>query len=132
PGMVLHLEFVERALSPSGLWDTGFQFGDWLDPDASPHDPGAAKADKGVVATACLIRSARFAAAAPRLSGEGADAGRGPGPADGTTASSLRERCPPAACGPRPSSSRTASPPTPRHTTPGPRRPTRAWSPPPA
>src|SRR5699024_4317733 len=42
------------------------------------------------------------------------------------------ERCPPAACGPRASSAGTGSPPTPRHTTPGPRRPTRAWSPPPA
>ncbi|GAA1489797.1 family 78 glycoside hydrolase catalytic domain [Brachybacterium sacelli] len=76
PGMVLHLESVERALSPSGLWDTGFQFADWLDPDASPHDPAAAKADKGVVATACLIRSARFAAETARLIGEEADASR--------------------------------------------------------
>src|SRR5690606_30413886 len=76
PGMVLHLESVERALSPSGLWDTGFQFGDWLDPDAPPHDAAAAKADQGVVATACLVRSARFAAETARLLGEDADAGR--------------------------------------------------------
>ncbi|PWH06260.1 alpha-L-rhamnosidase [Brachybacterium endophyticum] len=74
PGIALHLRSVEKALSPSGLWDTGFQFGDWLDPDASPHDPAAAKADKGVVATACLVRSARFAAEAARLLGEDADA----------------------------------------------------------
>ncbi|HJB10010.1 MAG TPA: glycoside hydrolase family 78 protein [Candidatus Brachybacterium merdavium] len=86
PGMVLHLESVERALSHSGLWDTGFQFGDWLDPDASPHDPGAAKADKGVVATACLIRSARFAAETARLIGEEADAGRWQDLADRTLA----------------------------------------------
>src|SRR5699024_8398040 len=86
PGMVLHLESVERALSPSGLWDTGFQFGDWLDPDASPHDPEAAKADKGVVATACLIRSARFAAETARLIGEEADAGRWQDLADRTLA----------------------------------------------
>src|SRR5699024_5019956 len=71
---------------PSGLWDTGFQFGDWLDPDASPHDPGAAKADKGVVATACLIRSARFAAETARLIGEEADAGRWQDLADRTLA----------------------------------------------
>ena len=76
PGMVLHLESVERALSPSGLWDEGFQFADWLDPDAPPEAPADAKADKGVVATACLIRSARFAAETARLLGEEADAER--------------------------------------------------------
>jgi alpha-L-rhamnosidase len=74
PGMVLHLRSVEKALSPSGLWDTGFQFGDWLDPDASPHAPADAKADKGVVATACLIRSARFASRAAHLIGREEDA----------------------------------------------------------
>ena len=76
PGMVLHLESVERVLSDSGLWDTGFQFGDWLDPDASPHDPAAAKADKGVVATACLYRSARFAASTARELGKAEEAQR--------------------------------------------------------
>lgn len=74
--MVLHLESVERVLSDSGLWDTGFQFGDWLDPDASPHDPAAAKADKGVVATACLYRSARFAASTARELGKAEEAQR--------------------------------------------------------
>ncbi len=76
PGMVLHLESVEKALSPSGLWDTGFQFADWLDPDAPPEAPGDAKADKGVVATVCLVRSARFAAETARLLGNAADAER--------------------------------------------------------
>ena len=75
-GMVLHLESVERALSPSGLWDTGFQFADWLDPDAPPEAPAEAKADKGVVATACLVRSARFAAEAARLVDKPEDARR--------------------------------------------------------
>ena len=42
----------------SGLWDTGFQFGDWLDPQAHPDRPFEAKADNGVVATACVYRSA--------------------------------------------------------------------------
>ena len=28
-----------RSLSPNGLWDTGFQFGDWLDPTAPPDKP---------------------------------------------------------------------------------------------
>ena len=86
PAMVLHLESVERALSPSGLWDTGFQFADWLDPDASPHDPADAKADKGVVATACLIRSARFTAETARLIGAEDDARRWQDLADRTLA----------------------------------------------
>lgn len=84
PGMVIHLESVERALSPTGLWDTGFQFADWLDPDASPHDPADAKADKGVVATACLVRSARFAATSAALLGKDADAQRWQALADHT------------------------------------------------
>ena len=86
PGMVLHLESVERALSPTGLWDQGFQFADWLDPDAPADSPADAKADKGVVATACLIRSARFAAETARLLGEEADATRWQDLADRTLA----------------------------------------------
>src|ERR1044071_7262016 len=58
--MVAHVHRVESLLSPTGLWDTGFQFGDWLDPSAPPDEPAAAKADKGVVATACLYRDARI------------------------------------------------------------------------
>jgi alpha-L-rhamnosidase len=58
--MVAHVHRVESLLSPTGLWDTGFQFGDWLDPTAPPDEPAAAKADKGVVATACLYRDARI------------------------------------------------------------------------
>jgi alpha-L-rhamnosidase len=58
--MVAHVHRIESLLSPTGLWDTGFQFGDWLDPTAPPDEPAAAKADKGVVATACLYRDARI------------------------------------------------------------------------
>ncbi|NTW38613.1 MAG: family 78 glycoside hydrolase catalytic domain [Cellulomonadaceae bacterium] len=76
PGMVAHLESVEAVVSDSGLWDTGFQFGDWLDPDASPDEPANAKADKGVVATACLFRSAAFAAETADLLGLSRDAAR--------------------------------------------------------
>ena len=37
PGMAMHLTSVEKEISPTGLWDTGWQFGDWLDPDAPPR-----------------------------------------------------------------------------------------------
>ncbi len=73
--MAAHVRRVESLLSPTGLWDRGFQFGDWLDPTAPPDDPAAAKADKGVVATACLYRSAGLVAEAAELLGREADAG---------------------------------------------------------
>ena len=57
--MTAHVRRVETLLSPTGLWDTSFQFGDWLDPDAPPDAPAEAKADTGVVATASFHRSAR-------------------------------------------------------------------------
>lgn len=66
--MVAHGRRVKSLLSPSGLWDTGFQFGDWLDPDAPADQPGDAKADTGVVATACAYRTmVRISAAADVL-----------------------------------------------------------------
>jgi alpha-L-rhamnosidase len=76
PGMVMHLESVEARLSDTGLWDQGFQFADWLDPDAPPDRPAEAKADPGVVATACLYRSATIAADTARLLGKAGDAKR--------------------------------------------------------
>ncbi len=72
--MAAHVRRVESLLSPTGLWDTGFQFGDWLDPTAPPDKPADAKADKGVVATACLYRSARLTADAAQILGRAADA----------------------------------------------------------
>ena len=70
PAWLLHLESVEPRLSESGLWDPDFQLGDWLDPDAPPDEPDDAKADTGVVATACFYRSAAFAAEAARVLGK--------------------------------------------------------------
>lgn len=58
--MATHVRRVQSLLSPAGVWDGSFQFGDWLDPDAPPEDPARAKADKGVVATACAYRSANI------------------------------------------------------------------------
>lgn len=58
--MASHVRRVKSLLSPSGVWDGNFQFGDWLDPDAPPEDPAKAKADKGVVATACAYWSAKI------------------------------------------------------------------------
>jgi alpha-L-rhamnosidase len=76
PAMAAHVRRVETLLSQDGLWDAGFQFGDWLDPAAPPDRPGDARADQGVVATACLYRSARTVAEAARLLGHDDDAAR--------------------------------------------------------
>ena len=71
--MAAHVRRVETLLSPTGLWDQGFQFGDWLDPTAPPENPILAKADNGVVATACLYRSATLVAQASALLDRPAD-----------------------------------------------------------
>jgi alpha-L-rhamnosidase len=57
PAMKMHGSAVETALSPEGLWDTGFQFGDWLDPAAPPEDPAAAVTPTALVATASAFRT---------------------------------------------------------------------------
>jgi alpha-L-rhamnosidase len=72
--MAAHTRRVEGLLSPNVLWDTGFQFGDWLDPTAPPDAPFQAKADDGVVATACYHRTLGLVAEAARLVGEADDA----------------------------------------------------------
>ena len=67
--MASHVRRVKSLLSPNGVWDGNFQFGDWLDPDAPPEDPAKAKADKGVVATACAYWSAKIVADTAALLG---------------------------------------------------------------
>jgi alpha-L-rhamnosidase len=72
--MTAHARRVESLLSPAGLWDAGFQLGDWLDPQAPPGDPFKAKADSHVVATACFYRTARIVADSAAVLGLAADA----------------------------------------------------------
>jgi alpha-L-rhamnosidase len=74
--MAAHARRVESLLSPAGLWDTGFQLGDWLDPQAPPGDPFQAKADRHVVATACFYRTACTVADTAELLGRAEDARR--------------------------------------------------------
>ena len=68
PSMLAHVDRVRSRLSERGLWEGGFQFGDWLDPSAPPDDPGRSKADTGVVATAVYFRTLTLAAAAAAVS----------------------------------------------------------------
>lgn len=86
PSMVAHVSWVEAHLSETGLWDHGRQLGDWLDPTAPPDEPSRAKADKGVVATACLYRSASLLAAAAGVVGRPEEVAHFQGLADRTRA----------------------------------------------
>jgi alpha-L-rhamnosidase len=58
PSMLGHVRQSAAQRSANGLWDTGFQFGDWLDPSAPPDRPQDGRTSTAVVATACLFRSA--------------------------------------------------------------------------
>ena len=70
PSMRGWVDHMDRAAGPSHLWRGGFQFGDWLDPDAPPENAFAAKVDSDIVATACFARCARVLAQACDVVGE--------------------------------------------------------------
>jgi alpha-L-rhamnosidase len=70
------VDVVADLAGPSRLWDRDFQFGDWLDPAAPPDRPGAARADRHVVATAAFARSAELLGQAAEVLGRSEDAER--------------------------------------------------------
>ncbi|WP_144874511.1 alpha-L-rhamnosidase [Microbacterium sp. 1.5R] len=72
PAMRDWVQACERLASDDGLWETGFQYGDWLDPTSAR--PDKARADAGLVAGAYRVRSARLAAEALRDAGDDAGA----------------------------------------------------------
>lgn len=65
---------VRSRVGATRLWEDGRQFGDWLDPDALPDQPGRAKTDPDIVATAYFYRSAALTADAAETLGRTADA----------------------------------------------------------
>jgi alpha-L-rhamnosidase len=69
--------WVDQVLAIAGeryLWEGGFQFGDWVDPDSPPDLPGKAKADSDLVASAYLYRSTSLLAQIAALIGQAEDA----------------------------------------------------------
>ena len=73
--MLAHAQRVEGLLSPRGVWENSFQFGDWLDPEAPVERPLVAKADSGVVATQVFYRTLKIIAESMRIVGRsGAEA----------------------------------------------------------
>ncbi|MDO7882754.1 alpha-L-rhamnosidase [Antiquaquibacter soli] len=86
--------WVDRVLElagRSGVWDEGFQFGDWLDPSAPPEHPSQAMTETALVATASLARSARLLARAASLLGRTDDERRYQSEAD-RVGTAFRER----------------------------------------
>lgn len=51
------------------LWDTGFQFGDWLDPAAPPDNPAKARTPGFIIASAYFARSAELTGLAAEVLG---------------------------------------------------------------
>jgi alpha-L-rhamnosidase len=63
------VDAITHIAGESRLWDTGFQYGDWLDPAAPPDRPAEARTPPFMVATAYFARSAQLVADAARLLG---------------------------------------------------------------
>lgn len=72
--MTTFMRQVEGQLDGDSLWSSGFQFGDWLDPDAPYDEPSAGKTDRHLVASAYLCRTTRELADSARILGRTDDA----------------------------------------------------------
>jgi alpha-L-rhamnosidase len=68
------VDLVADRAGKRGLWDNGFQFGDWLDPSAPPDNPAAGRTDPSVVATAYFARSAEILGQAAEVLGRSKEA----------------------------------------------------------
>jgi alpha-L-rhamnosidase len=60
--MTAWVDQITGLASESHLWDSGFQFGDWLDPAAPADRPAAARTDQYLVATAYHAYTAQLLA----------------------------------------------------------------------
>ncbi len=67
------VDHLARLSGDALLLDSGFQFGDWLDPAAPPDDPAAARTDPYLVATAYFARSVGLVARAALVLGRDKD-----------------------------------------------------------
>jgi alpha-L-rhamnosidase len=55
------VDYLISTVGPALIWSNGFQFGDWLDPNAPPEIPGDSRTDSTLIATAYFARSAELA-----------------------------------------------------------------------
>jgi alpha-L-rhamnosidase len=71
--MCAWVDLVAKAAGEGYLWNRGFQLGDWLDPNAPPHRPAAARTSPYVIATAYFARSAELLGQAAGILGRSED-----------------------------------------------------------
>ena len=76
PMMVRWVDGVAALAGPGRVWDTGFQYGDWLDPAAPPEEPWNGMTETSLVATAYFAHSAGLVAEAAQLLGDSGEAAR--------------------------------------------------------
>ena len=67
------VDHVAALTRGTGLWNKGFQLGDWLDPAAPPERPDDSRTDRYLVATAYHARSALLLARAAGVLGKDAE-----------------------------------------------------------
>jgi alpha-L-rhamnosidase len=72
--MAAFIHQVEGRLDEHDLWSSGFQYGDWLDPDAPGDNPAGGKTDRHLVASAYLCKTTREMARAAAVLGKDDDA----------------------------------------------------------
>lgn len=72
--MAAFVRQVESLLDSDGLWSSGFQFGDWLDPDAPADNAAGGKTDRFLVASAYVVKTTREMAQTAQVLGEDMDA----------------------------------------------------------
>ncbi|WP_084830085.1 glycoside hydrolase family 78 protein [Demequina rhizosphaerae] len=69
PSMTAWVEHLLLRIGADDVVEDSMELGDWLDPAAPPEDPGAARTDKYLVASAYAVRSARLVAQAAEVLG---------------------------------------------------------------
>ncbi|MGW4125706.1 family 78 glycoside hydrolase catalytic domain [Nocardia sp. NPDC004711] len=72
--MTAFVRQVAERLDERGLWSTGFQYGDWLDPDAPEDRPSEAKTDRHLVAQAYFCKVVKELARTAKVIGKDQDA----------------------------------------------------------
>ncbi|MDP9736822.1 alpha-L-rhamnosidase [Curtobacterium sp. 260] len=87
---------VAGRLDEHATWSSGFQYGDWLDPDAPDENPAGGKTDRHLVATAYFAKVAREMAQAAEVLDASEDAAEFTALADRVRAGFLREYVTPA------------------------------------
>jgi alpha-L-rhamnosidase len=76
PSMRAWVEFLLGKAGEDRLWDDGFHFGDWLDPNAPADNPIDGRTDPHLVANAYLCRSLDIIGDTAELLGHADDAAR--------------------------------------------------------